>query len=168
MPKPDYNLERFVAAQAGTYETALAELERGQKETHWIWYVFPQLRELGRSERAKTYGLSGLAEAVAYCAHPVLGARLRECVAAMLRHPDRSAVEILGEVDALKFKSCLTLFSRAAPEDTIFTQALQRFFERLSGAASGDGMANPPPIRTSARRRRDSERAGKEIERMGG
>lgn len=128
MPNAEYNLERFVAAQAGTYETALAELERGKKETHWIWYVFPQLRELGRSERAKTYGISGLAEAVVYAEHPVLGPRLHACVAAMLRHPGRSAVEILGEVDALKFKSCLTLFSQAAPADTIFRQALQQFF----------------------------------------
>ena len=91
MPNAGYNLERFVEAQASTFAAALAELERGKKETHWIWYVFPQLRELGRSERAKAYGISGLAEAVAYSEHPVLGPRLRACVAAMLRHPDGSA-----------------------------------------------------------------------------
>ena len=125
-----FDLERFVAAQAAVYDTALAELRRGRKTTHWIWFVLPQLRGLGRSERARHYGLSGLAEARAYLAHPLLGPRLHECVAALLALPDTSAVAVLGEVDAVKLQSCLTLFAAATSvPGSDFEAALVRYFD---------------------------------------
>lgn len=121
-------LERFLAAQADAYAGALRELQAGHKRTHWIWFVFPQLRGLGRSATSWTYGIAGLAEARAYLAHPVLGARLREATRAMLSHRDVDAAAILGELDALKFCSCMTLFSLAGPGEPAFDVALQRFF----------------------------------------
>jgi uncharacterized protein (DUF1810 family) len=123
-----FDLERFVDAQATAYATALDELRAGRKRSHGIWFVFPQLRGLGRSDAAWTYGLSSLDEARAYLAHPLLGARLREAVAALLAHRDARADAILGEVDAMKFRSCLTLFARAAPEEAVFAAALAAFF----------------------------------------
>lgn len=120
-------LERFVRAQEGRYGQALAELQAGRKTGHWIWFVLPQLRGLGRSTTAHEYGLDGRAEAQAYLAHPLLGARLRECVQAMLAHRGRSAVSILGDVDALKFRSCLTLFDAVSTE-ALFGQALDAFY----------------------------------------
>lgn len=123
----DSTLERFVRAQQGVYDQALAELRAGRKTGHWIWFVLPQLRGLGRSSTAHEYGIAGRAEAEAYLAHPLLGARLRECVQAMLTHPNRSAVRILGDVDAMKFRSCLTLFG-AATDDDLFRQALDAFY----------------------------------------
>jgi uncharacterized protein (DUF1810 family) len=133
MPGPSANpppetLERFLVAQAADYEPALAELRRGRKQTHWIWYVLPQLRGLGLSAMSQHYGLADLQEARAYAEHPVLGARLRECVAAIAAHPGLSAERILGGIDAMKFRSCLTLFLRAAPQEPLFSQALQQFF----------------------------------------
>lgn len=138
----DFSLGRFLEAQEGTYPTALAELKRGKKETHWIWYVLPQLRGLGASRMSETYGISGLAEAVAYWAHPVLGPRLRECVEAMLGHPGLTAVDMLGAVDARKFQSCLTLFTRAAPEDTVFSRALAVFYAGQPDATTLDLLAD--------------------------
>jgi uncharacterized protein (DUF1810 family) len=123
-----FDLSRFLSAQAADYETALAELRAGRKRSHWIWYVFPQLRGLGLSAASAHYGIGGIDEARGYLAHPVLGERLRECVCAMLMHEDVSAREILGEVDAMKFRSCLTLFSAVAPEEPLFAEALERFF----------------------------------------
>lgn len=127
MNAPLSGLERFLHAQARDYAQALAELKAGQKRSHWIWYVLPQLRGLGRSEMACYYGIKDRAEAQAYIAHPVLGARLVACVQAVLTHPDRSAEEILGAVDALKFRSCLTLFGEVAPEVPCFAEALRVF-----------------------------------------
>ncbi len=123
-----FELDRFVEAQCGLYVPALAELHAGRKRSHWMWYVFPQLRGLGKSHNALRYGISGRAEAEAYLQHPVLGARLRECVAAIAVHSTRSAVEILGTVDALKFRSCLTLFEAVAPAPSDFGAALQQFY----------------------------------------
>lgn len=136
-------LERFVRAQQRDYAQALAELCAGRKRTHWIWYVLPQLRGLGRSAMATAYGLAGRDEAARYAAHPVLGPRLVTCVKAILRHADRSAVDILGSVDAMKFHSCLTLFAAVAPEEPVFARALRVFYAgkpdvetvRLLGAA---------------------------------
>lgn len=122
-------LERFVRAQQRDYARALAELRAGRKRSHWIWYVLPQLRALGRSAMAREYGIAGLAEARAYAGHPVLGPRLVECVEAVLRHADHSAAEILGDVDAMKFRSCLTLFAQAAPEQPVFAAALAAFYD---------------------------------------
>lgn len=121
-------LERFVQAQHPAYARALAELRAGRKTSHWMWYVLPQLRGLGRSAMAWEYGLDGRDEAAAYAAHPLLGPRLVACVQALLLHADRSAAQMLGEVDALKLRSCLTLFAAVAPHQACFAQALQRFY----------------------------------------
>lgn len=132
-----FNLRRFLEAQdapcfAGatfsTYDGALAELKTGAKTGHWIWFILPQLSGLGQSYRSEFYGLSGVAEAAAFHAHPTLGARLAACVDAMLSHEDKSAADILGALDATKFKSSMTLFARAAPHDARFRQALAQFF----------------------------------------
>ena len=122
-------LARFVHAQERHYAQALSELSAGRKRTHWIWYVLPQLRELGRSEMAREYGIAGRAEAASYFAHPILGPRLVECVSTILGHSDRSAVEILGEIDAMKFRSCVTLFAEVAPTEPAFALALAAFYQ---------------------------------------
>ena len=122
-------LERFVQAQDRHYEQALAELSAGRKQTHWIWFVLPQLRELGRSQTAREFGINGRSEAAAYFAHPILGSRLVECVNAILAHSDRGAVEILGDIDAMKFRSCLTLFAAVAPNEPAFSNALAAFYQ---------------------------------------
>jgi uncharacterized protein (DUF1810 family) len=123
-----YDLQRFVDAQAGVIGTVGKELRAGRKRSHWMWFVFPQLRGLGMSSTAQFYGLASLDEARAYLAHPVLGPRLLECCALMLAVPGRSAHEILGSPDDLKFRSCLTLFSLAAPDEAVFRQGLERFY----------------------------------------
>src|SRR5262245_13808588 len=122
-----FDLERFVDAQRSTYDAALAELRAGRKQSHWMWFVFPQLRGLGRSETSRFYGLDGLGEARAYLAHPVLGPRLRAACDAILAAPG-NAVAILGSIDALKLRSCATLFGRAAPEDPVFPAVLERLY----------------------------------------
>lgn len=132
MPNDIFNLSRFIDAQEGVYAIALAELRRGRKQSHWIWFVLPQLKGLGSSSMSQKYGISGLAEAQAYMAHPVLGPRLIECIQAILGHRGALAEAILGEIDALKFKSCLTLFLRAAPDEQVFIDALQCFFKGRS------------------------------------
>ena len=115
MSDDPFNLQRFVDAQEGVYETELAELKAGAKRTHWMWFIFPQLRGLGRSEMSRFYGISGEEEARAYLAHPVLGPRLRECVAAVRAWEGRRSLEeMLGEVDAVKFRSCVELFEGRA------------------------------------------------------
>jgi len=130
MPDADpFDLQRFVDAQAPVLPEVLEELARGRKRSHWMWFVFPQLRGLGASSMAQHYGISSLAEARAYLAHPVLGPRLRECCELMLAVPSRSAHEILGSPDDLKFRSCLSLFAQAAPQDPLFTRCLARFYD---------------------------------------
>ncbi|SDS12679.1 Uncharacterized protein, DUF1810 family [Halopseudomonas litoralis] len=124
----DFDLSRFRQAQETTYATALAELRAGHKRSHWIWFVFPQLRGLGRSATAERYGLTGLAEARAYLAHPLLGERLREAIEAMLIHEARGASVVLGELDAMKLRSCLTLFSLADPSEPLVRRAMEVFF----------------------------------------
>ena len=125
------DLERFVSAQdsGGTYAAALAELRRGRKTSHWMWFVFPQVVGLGRSSIAQHYAVSGLEEARAYLAHPVLGPRLRESCEAVLAVPERSADAIFGSVDAMKLRSSVTLFGRADPDEPLFTAVLERFFD---------------------------------------
>jgi uncharacterized protein (DUF1810 family) len=108
-------LERFVVAQAPVIDTAMDELRAGHKETHWMWFVFPQLHGLGHSRRAQKYGIVDLNEARNYLEHPLLGRRLHECFRLVLQHQDRSAVEIFGKVDAMKFRSCSTLFKIVSP-----------------------------------------------------
>jgi uncharacterized protein (DUF1810 family) len=125
-----YDLRRFVAAQdaGGTYPRATAELRNGRKDSHWMWFVFPQIAGLGYSQVARTYAISSLAEASAYLEHPVLGPRLIECAAILAGLPDRTAEQIFGEVDALKLRSSMTLFMRAAPGEPVFRQVLDRYF----------------------------------------
>ncbi len=122
------DLERFVEAQTGVYERVLTELRGGRKQSHWMWFVFPQLRGLGRSGMAHRYGLESLEEAVAYLAHPVLGPRLAECTAAVNAVTGKSAAEIFGFPDDLKFHSSMTVFALADPADSGFVEALRRYF----------------------------------------
>ena len=125
----NYNLERFVTAQADSYATALAELKAGRKQSHWMWFIFPQLAALGRSGTAKFYGIASLEEAGAYLRHPMLGPRLHECVDAVLPWAgSRSAEQIFGSVDAMKLRSCVTLFDRVEPGGR-FACALGAFFD---------------------------------------
>lgn len=141
-----FDLERFVAAQATVYDTALAELRAGRKTTHWIWFVLPQLRGLGHSERARHYGLSGLAEARAFLAHPLLGPRLHECVAALLTLPGSTAEAVLGEVDALKLQSCSTLFAAAADAPgSAFEATLDKYFRGRRDENTLALLARRPP-----------------------
>ncbi len=123
-----FDLDRFVQAQAGAYGTALAELSRGRKTSHWIWFVFPQLAALGRSPTAKHYGLRSLEEAAAYMGHPVLGPRLVEASSVVLALDAGSAHRIFGSPDDLKFRSCMTLFDAAAPQEPVFSANLSRYF----------------------------------------
>ena len=121
-------LERFVTAQQRAYTTALAELRAGSKQTHWMWFIFPQIAGLGISPTARYYAVGSLREARNYLSHPLLGARLRECVQAILPWSERlGADDILGPIDALKLKSCLTLFDQVEP-NTLFRKALEVFF----------------------------------------
>jgi uncharacterized protein (DUF1810 family) len=124
-----FNLERFLAAQSGAHDTAVAELRDGCKQSHWMWFVFPQLAGLGHSARAQHYGVTGLDEARAYLAHPLLGARLQECAAVLEGlDPSLSASSIFGYPDDLKLRSCLTLFARAAGPGSIFERLLDKYF----------------------------------------
>lgn len=124
----DYELERFVDAQDRVYDQVMQELQAGRKRSHWMWYVFPQLDGLGHSIMAERYALSGIDEARAYLAHPLLGPRLEACVTALVQHSDKSAREILGSPDDLKLRSCLTLFSQAAPGNPLFQLGLLQFY----------------------------------------
>ncbi|KAI9034494.1 hypothetical protein DFJ74DRAFT_649703 [Hyaloraphidium curvatum] len=121
----------FIEEQDEVWEDVTRELAAGDKRSHWMWFVFPQLRGLGHSRMARTFGIVDLEEARAYLAHPVLGPRLRECVQTVLRVPeDKTARDIFGGIDAVKFRSCLTLFGEAEPgEDTIWRKALDRFYD---------------------------------------
>ena len=123
-----FNLQRFVDAQEGMIESVLAELQRGRKYGHWIWFIFPQLKGLGRSSTSQFYGIGSLEEAIAYLKHPVLGPRLIQCTELVNALPGHDAEGIFGEVDAMKFRSSMTLFAQADPENRIFTQALKKYF----------------------------------------
>jgi uncharacterized protein (DUF1810 family) len=131
MTEDPYRLQRFIDAQdeANIYERALSELRAGRKSSHWMWFVFPQIAGLGRSSTAVTYAISSLAEASAYLADPVLGPRLLECTRALTEIARASAGEILGDIDAMKLRSSMTLFARAAPHQPLFRQVLDRYFE---------------------------------------
>ena len=130
MRPADEDLERFVGAQehGGTYERALSELHRGRKQTHWMWFVFPQVVGLGSSQMAQRYGIVSLREAQAYVAHPVLGPRLVACATALTDLHSRDPVQVVGAVDSLKLKSSMTLFAQAAPDEPAFRAVLDQYF----------------------------------------
>jgi uncharacterized protein (DUF1810 family) len=122
-------LERFVEAQAPVYDQALGELRAGRKQSHWMWFVFPQIAGLGHSVMAQTYAIQSLEEARAYLAHPLLGSRLRECTQAVVDIEGKSAHEIFGSPDDLKFRSSMTLFAHAAPDERLFRATLEKYFD---------------------------------------
>jgi uncharacterized protein (DUF1810 family) len=153
-----YGLQRFVAAQddAAIYARALGELRAGLKQSHWIWFVFPQIAGLGHSPMSQAYAIPSLDEARAYLQHPVLGPRLRECCEALLAaDPDATAAQILGGIDAIKVRSSMTLFARAEPEQPLFQAVLTRFYDgepdpetdRLLGWKGPRRTLSEPPTR---------------------
>jgi uncharacterized protein (DUF1810 family) len=135
-----YQLDRFVLAQdqAGVYNTALAELRRGRKTSHWMWFVFPQIAGLGQSPTSRHFAIRSLDEAQAYLAHPVLGVRLLECAEVVAATSNLTAQEIFGSIDAPKLRSSMTLFGRAAPGAGVFSKVLEQFF---------DGEADPETLK---------------------
>jgi uncharacterized protein (DUF1810 family) len=138
-----YDLERFIAAQdaGGTYETATAELRAGRKRGHWMWFVFPQIAGLGRSSTAQTYAIESLAEAKAYLSHPILGPRLVEAARVLTGLPGRTAEDIFGAIDAIKLRSSMTLFARADPQNPVFQQVLEMYFNCVADAATDQLIA---------------------------
>jgi len=133
-----YDLERFVAAQnaSGTYHQAVEELRRGRKASHWMGFIFPQIAGLGQSAMSRRYAISSLDEATAYLDHPVLGPRLRECAGLVIQAQAQSAEQIFGGIDAQKLRSSMTLFLRAAPDDDLFQQVLDRYFDGRADEAT--------------------------------
>ncbi|QNI37245.1 DUF1810 domain-containing protein [Edaphobacter albus] len=134
-----HDLERFLAAQENVYDQAQAELRAGKKRSHWMWFIFPQIQGLGSSEMAERYAISSLEEAKAYLEHPILGTRLRECTGIVLNLEGKTAIEIFGYPDDLKFHSSMTLFAHAASmseEDLIFSRALDKYFVGKEDAAT--------------------------------
>jgi uncharacterized protein (DUF1810 family) len=123
-----FNLQRFLDAQASVYEQARRELKMGRKESHWMWFIFPQIAGLGQSPMSIRFAIASLDEAKAYLAHSVLGARLRECARLTLDVEGKSAREIFGSIDEIKFRSSMTLFARAAPDDEAFQRCLDKYF----------------------------------------
>jgi uncharacterized protein (DUF1810 family) len=125
-----FNLQRFASAQddGGTYDRAVQELRRGHKTSHWMWFIFPQIQGLGLSAIAQRYAIASLAEAKAYLAHDALGARLRECTQLVIQVKGKTIREIVGQPDDMKFRSSMTLFAQAAPDEPCFAEALQKYF----------------------------------------
>lgn len=128
------DLDRFVEAQDAVWPDVTAELAAGSKRTHWMWFVFPQLAGLGQSAMSRHFAIAGMDEARAYLAHPVLSERLHDAVGLAMRHRDRGPREIFGSIDAAKFRSSLTLFKLAAPEDPLFGEALDAFYDGVPDA----------------------------------
>ncbi len=134
------DLERFVREQDRDYDHVLAELRRGRKTSHWIWFIFPQIAGLGRSAMSQHFAIASLDEARAYLAHPILGARLRECVGIVLAVKGRSADEVFGALDAMKVRSSMTLFHRAAPDEPEFEQVLDHFYGGVPDPATDERL----------------------------
>lgn len=130
------DLDRFVVAQEGAYATVLEELRGGRKTGHWIWFIFPQVTGLGSSSMSQQFAIGSLDHARAYLAHPILGSRLRECAGLILQARGRTVVEILGSTDAMKLRSSMTLFQRAAPDEPVFAQVLDRHFGGITDEAT--------------------------------
>ena len=123
-----YDLQRFLAAQSEDYERALRELQRGRKESHWIWYIFPQVAGLGHSHMAQKYAIQSRDEAVAYLNHPVLGSRLQQCCEMLLRHRGKRVEDIMGYPDDLKLRSAMTLFAAVSESENVFQKVLDAFY----------------------------------------
>jgi uncharacterized protein (DUF1810 family) len=136
-----FDLGRFLDAQEGVYAGVLEELRGGRKDTHWIWFTFPQIAGLGRSWISQQYSIVSLEEARAYLADPALGARLRECAGVVLATKGRTANEIFGELDAMKVRSSMTLFHRAAPDEPLFQQVLERYYGGVPDALTDQLLA---------------------------
>ena len=136
-----YNLNRFLDAQERVYDTVLAELRAGRKSSHWIWFIFPQIAGLGHSAMAEQFAIASLDEAKAYLQHPVLGQRLRECTQLVLNVGGRSAEEIFSYPDHLKFRSCMTLFQTATIDNTLFKNALHKYFDGIPDQLTLDILA---------------------------
>ena len=126
--KDRFDLQRFVKAQEWVYERALGEMRRGHKQSHWMWFIFPQFDGLGFSPTTKLYSIKSITEAQAYLAHPTLGPRLLECTSAVLAHAGRSAAAIFGSPDDVKLRSSMTLFASVSPDDSVFHQVLGQFY----------------------------------------
>jgi uncharacterized protein (DUF1810 family) len=124
-----HDLNRFVQAQEGVYERALAEIKSGRKRSHWMWYIFPQFDGLGFSPTAQLYAIKSVAEAEAYLSHPVLGPRLKECAEAVLSTQGRTAHEVFGSPDDMKLRSCATLFARVSPPGSVFARLLDKYYQ---------------------------------------
>ena len=127
MPDP-HDLQRFIGAQDPVYSQVCAELAAGAKTSHWMWFVFPQLKALGRSATAQHFGIASRIEALAYWQHPVLGPRLKACSELVVAVGGRTALQIFGSTDELKFRSCMTLFAQVAPQEPVFNRALAKYF----------------------------------------
>lgn len=138
MDAPAFSLAQFVQAQQPVYDDVCAELSAGRKQSHWMWFIFPQLTVLGRSAMARLYGLASAQQALDYWQHPVLGPRLLECTQLVLRHRDRTAHEIFGSPDDVKFRSCMTLFGQVAPEEPSFGEAIDCFYAGVPDALTLD------------------------------
>jgi uncharacterized protein (DUF1810 family) len=136
-----HDLQRFVTAQGPVYDDVLDELRRGRKTGHWMWFVFPQIAGLGRSEMSRLYAIASLDEARAYLAHPVLGPRLRTAAGLVLAADARSAEAMFGSVDAQKLRSCMTLFHRADPDEPAFHGVLDRYFEGGADPATDEALS---------------------------
>ena len=143
------DLERFVQAQAPVYEAVRLELVAGRKTTHWMWFIFPQLRMLGRSPTARYFGIEDPAEAARYWRHHILGSRLAECARLVLAVRDRSAHAIFGSPDDLKLCSSMTLFESVAPEQPVFGQVLDRYYQCQRDRATQDAIARAAPVTLS-------------------
>ena len=128
-PNDRYNLQRFVTAQDRVFDQVLAELRAGCKMSHWIWFIFPQIHGLGHSPVSQEYAISGREEAEAYLQHLLLGSRLKNCTQLVLQVEGRSALDIFGSPDDMKFRSCMTLFGEVSPDDDIFQRALQKYYD---------------------------------------
>ncbi len=138
-----FNLQRFVEAQRDEIDSVRAELTRGRKDSHWMWFIFPQMRGLGHSWMANHYGISGPAEAGAYLGHPTLGPRLIECTELVNRIEEKTSEEIFGGIDSLKFRSSMTLFSLVAPDSAMFTDALKKYFKGQSDPRTIELLGKP-------------------------
>jgi uncharacterized protein (DUF1810 family) len=133
-----FALERFVAAQRTVYDDVVDELRRGRKTSHWIWFIFPQVAGLGQSAMSRRYAIGSVAEARAYLEHPILGPRLRESAALLLETRGSTAEAILGPIDARKVRSSMTLFDRAAPDEPVFADVLNRFYDGVPDPATDE------------------------------